>query len=109
MAVKKDLYLSLASFLLIACMALPSIMKLSHAIHEHQSQSCSEDITLHFHEAEFDCEFQKFKLSQQFYPAIQKFEFYSPISLYDLNSNYYSFLSTYQKLHISLRGPPNVS
>lgn len=109
MAVKKDLYLSLAAFMIIACMALPSIMKLSHAIHEHQSQSCSADISLHFHEAEFDCEFQKFKLSQQFYPPIQQYEIYSPTFWIGINSDSYSFLSTYQKLHFSLRGPPNVS
>lgn len=109
MAIKRDLYLSLASFTLIAFMALPNIMKLAHAVHGHKNQKCVENIAVHIHEAEFDCEFQKFKLTQQFYPPIVNFEVYSPIGQFSVNSNYYSFLSSFQKLHVSLRGPPNIS
>ena len=88
-------------------MALPSVMKLSHAIHEHQNQKCSKDIAVHFHNAEFDCEFQKFKLSKQFYTDLDHFDFFIPTEIREDVSASYTFLSTYQQLHFSLRGPPS--
>lgn len=109
MFAKRDLSLSLAAVLLIICMALPSIMKLAHAIHGHNHQKCTENIALHLHEAGFDCEFQKFKLTQQFYAPLQEFRIFQNTSINERNYNYYFFLSSYQKLHFSLRGPPSVS
>jgi hypothetical protein len=107
MTYKKDIYLTLASFLLIVCMALPSIMKLSHAIHGHQSQKCSEDISLHIHKAEFDCEFQKFKLSKQLYTELSHFEVLEFTAIRTNPSEPYSFLISYEQLPFSLRGPPD--
>ncbi len=109
MAHKKDISLSFASLLLVVCMALPAVMKLSHAIHGHRNQQCNVDIALHLHEAEFDCDFQKFKLSQQFYKAPRHFEFQTPSASEEINDDYYFFLGTYQNLHFSLRGPPQFS
>ena len=50
-----------AIMLLLCCMSMPSIASLAHALYEHQDRECSKEARLHFHTAEFNCEFQKVK------------------------------------------------
>jgi len=90
-------------------MAIPSAVKLSHAIHDHMEQHCNENIPLHFHEAEFDCDFQKFKLSTQFYTGFQEFDIYKTLPAKETHYDLYTFISKCQKFHFSLRGPPAIS
>jgi hypothetical protein len=95
--------------LLLAFFCIPSIVKTVHALFEHEHFECAKVGELHLHEVELDCDFHDFNLSPQFYATLedeQKLEV-SPIS----NKTYtrYSFLSKYQKLHFTLRGPPSAS
>jgi len=90
-------------------MALPSTMKLSHAIFDHPDRECSKDVSLHFHKSEFDCEFQQFKLSYQFYTGLQEISYPPRPQAGITYGNLYTFLNTYQRLHFSLRGPPVVA
>ncbi|VAW17293.1 FIG00652378: hypothetical protein [hydrothermal vent metagenome] len=87
----------------------PSVVKLSHALFEHQDVHCYEIGPLHIHKVELDCDFQKFSLSPQQYPIyFQTQNFIVPAVKVDA-IGHYSFLSNYQKLHFALRGPPLVS
>lgn len=106
--VKQDLNLTLASLLIIVCMALPSVVKLTHAIQDHLELQCDENIAAHFHQSEFDCEFQKLNHSQFSYPPIQDYHFYAQVAIEKANYNFYFFLQDYQKLHFSRRGPPSL-
>ncbi len=105
----KKILLSFTSILLIGAINLPSFVKLSHALFEHTEQTCEEQGSLHIHEAELDCDFQKFNLSSQFYPQLQDYTLHPPRIIKKENNNHYFFLSNYQKLHFSLRGPPSIS
>jgi hypothetical protein len=48
-------------------MAMPSILKLAHALHGHKDIRCHKESRLHFHSAEFDSEFQKFNKTTVFF------------------------------------------
>ncbi len=101
-----DIRLSLASLILVLCMLMPAFLNLSHAIHGHNEQKCSSDITLHLHEAEFDCEFQKFKLTKQLYAELPNVNLFSAPFFEKRGISAYHFLSESEILPFSLRGPP---
>jgi len=102
----KQVCTSIISLLLVAAILSPAIIMLSHALYEHEEQVCEEIGTVHVHEVEIDCDFQKFKLSPQHYPNFAKTIKVHPKMIREKGFNYYSFLSKYQKLHFTLRGPP---
>lgn len=104
----KKLITSFVSLTLIATILAPSFVKLSHAIFEHQELTCVDTSISHVHEVEFDCEFQKFKLSPQTlieFPEITKI---STIEIDNQSYDRYVFLSYFQELPFALRGPPSV-
>ena len=48
-----------ATYLIFSLM-LPSVMQIAHSIQGHFEIHCNEDIPNHFHQAEFDCDYNKF-------------------------------------------------
>lgn len=103
---RTQLISSITTLLLVLCILAPTAVKLSHAIYEHESLQCTEPGAIHVHEIELDCDFQKFKLSTQYYSILVNFETkILPVELIK-NSDFYSFLNNYQKLPFALRGPP---
>ena len=100
---------SLTSILLVVCVLAPSLTKLTHALYEHDSEECADANSLHVHEAELDCDFQKFQLSPQFIPFTISFNHYKPVLIKKEVTNFYFFLSKYQKLQFVLREPPYLS
>lgn len=94
---------------LLACMALPSVASLAHAIYQHQERDCSDDARLHFHSAEFDCEFQKFKNTTPFYtqPVFVKLkvqQHYRELVIHE-----YDLIDRFTQHSLLLRGPPAFS
>ncbi len=87
----------------------PTVVKLSHGLYEHQEQLCQEISSLHVHEVELDCEFQKFQLSPQHHLAFVNIQEIPSLFSKEKNDNHYTFLSQYQKLPFALRGPPSAS
>ncbi len=100
---------SFAIAILLVCMALPSAVKLAHAIHKHQERSCSKDSRLHFHTAEFDCEFQKFKNCTPLFITFYSYQLPTLRTGHGIVFQLYQFLSLFQNLSFSLRAPPPVS
>jgi len=95
--------------LLVAFLITPSIVKMAHALIEHEHLECKAIGQLHIHEVELDCDFQDFNLSPQFHSTLV--EVLRPLIIHISNkiSSQYTFLSKYQKLHFALRGPPSDS
>jgi len=106
---KNHNFITLLSLLLIVAILSPSIVKVIHAIDNHEHFECKAIGELHIHEVELDCDFEKFNISpQQFLQP----EYTVPILIvnnHKVDLAHYSFLSKYQKLHFSLRGPPITS
>ena len=94
------------SLVLVLAILSPALVMLSHALYEHEEQACKEIGSVHVHEIEVDCDFHKFQLSPQLYPVFANAVKTHPTLIREKDFNYYSFLSKYQKLHFTLRGPP---
>jgi len=95
--------------LLVAFLSLPSIVKMAHAIIEHEHLECKAIGQLHIHEVELDCDFQAFNLSPQFHSTLVEVPRPLIAQISNKIASQYTFLSKYQKLHFALRGPPSAS
>ena len=100
---------NLMAVLLVAALQLPIALKISHALYEHIEVECDDFTSVHIHEAEFDCDYQKFNLSPKCILSGFKTVDQPDLEFQENDLSFYSFLSKYQKLHFSLRGPPSFS
>lgn len=84
----------------------PLFVKLNHVFEDHKHEVCKTPNKTHFHELEIDCEFYDFKLNTEFNYS------FTSINILDFKDvtqsivSQYFFLSDYQQLQFSLRGPP---
>lgn len=93
---------------LVMSLLVPTGVKFSHIFTHHHHEICNGEPQTHLHNADLDCSFYKFKLSTPF--TIPNFEF-EIIPALDNHQSYagtYSFLSEFQQLHFTLRGPPQI-
>jgi hypothetical protein len=93
---------------MVVFFALPASSKIKHAVFEHHNFVCKEKGKLHVHEVELECEFDKFNISQFIFLEYLGFNDTGWTIKTGKIFNFYQFLSKYQKLHFSLRGPPSV-
>ncbi len=98
------------SLILILAVLLPSAVKLSHVFAHHKHEVCKNDNNdkTHFHELDVDCEFYKFKLTQQFFFKQKALELRHTEDNFKITASQYEFISKFQKLQTSLRGPPQL-
>lgn len=92
--------------LLTVVLVTPLFVKLNHLFEDHKHEVCKTPNKTHFHELEIECEFYNFKLNTEF-----NYSFASIIipEFKDVTQSIvsqYFFLSDYQLLQFSLRGPP---
>lgn len=95
------------ALLLVVFISLPAIIKIKHALTEHQSFVCKEKGKSHIHEVELDCRFDDFSITTQIFPGNQEVCIPTLNQKTEKIENLYDFLNKYQKLHFSRRGPPN--
>lgn len=95
--------------LLVGILFAPSIIKIGHALSDHEHLECKAIGQLHIHEVELDCDFQDFNLSPQFNSTLVEVPRLLIIQISNKIATQYTFLSKYQKLHFALRGPPSAS
>ncbi|MDL5511805.1 hypothetical protein QSE00_08280 [Arenibacter sp. M-2] len=103
----RNITFSIIAVLLVGLITLPSILKLKHAIFEHHTFVCKEKGKLHIHEVELDCDYHKFNLTHLYTLTQQEFATFTIVPKTEKIINFYNFLSKYQKLHFSRRGPPS--
>ena len=93
---------------LVMALIVPSFVKFAHAFENHKHEICTKPQKTHFHEFDLDCEFYKFKISPQI--AIT-FNYNQNLDILEVTKtiiSQYQFVSDYQRLSFSLRGPPTV-
>ncbi|MEO8772980.1 MAG: hypothetical protein ABI263_05525 [Gelidibacter sp.] len=96
------------TLIIVVTLLLPSAVKFMHIFEKHQHEVCYGEAASHFHTLDIDCEFYKFKLNIPFIIP-EKITFLIPnIEINNAPTKDYSFLSDYQRLHFSLRGPPQL-
>lgn len=93
---------------LVITLIVPSFVKLAHAFENHKHNTCVKTQKTHFHEFNLDCEFYKFKTSPQIAVSFDFVEDLETETLISPILSQYQFISDYQKLSFSLRGPPVV-
>ncbi|NKI25049.1 hypothetical protein HCG49_00570 [Arenibacter sp. 6A1] len=103
----KKYIFSILAILLLAAISVPTILKIQHALYEHQNFVCKEKGSLHVHEIEFECDFDTLTITHYYFWPFQEFTSYSAVEKTTKIINFYQFLSKYQKLHFSRRGPPS--
>ncbi|WP_431134365.1 hypothetical protein [Psychroserpens mesophilus] len=103
---KQHIAFRIATLAIVICLVLPTVVKFSHIFAHHKHEVCLGENQSHLHEIDVDCEFYKFNLNHQ--TTLTSFEF-SPLEVaknQQVITSRYFFLSTFQRLHFSLRGPP---
>ena len=88
---------------------MPSLAKISHVIYEHNEIVCLDNSNSHVHQVEFDCELQKSKIFPQTYNELNETVAIKILEAHKQSTNYYAFLSDFQKLPFALRGPPTTA
>lgn len=97
------------TLVLVLAFLLPSAVKFMHVFEQHQHEVCYGEADAHFHTLDFDCEFYKFKVNSPFI-IFENANYLLPSpEVVVFNATEYSFLSTFQILHFSHRGPPVIS
>lgn len=102
----KNILFAAVAFLLLVAIEAPSVIKLYHSIYGHEELKCDLTGKVHIHNAELDCDFQKFNVALHYILPQNHFDDTLEISFKEDHFNYYSFVSPFQQLHFSLRAPP---
>ena len=105
-----SLFKTLAIVLMFSVL-LPSAVKLTHAFNHHSHEVCDSENALktHFHESDLDCDFYKFKLTNNLFLVCNNYEIITKITATEQLSSYYISLKSYQHSTRFVRGPPHVS
>lgn len=107
-SLKEHTAFKVLTLLLVASLFAPAVMKFVHVFEHDEHIVCTGEESTHIHIVDLDCEFNEFNLNKNtaFYSfnidLLSEREFHS-----EINSQYI-FLSKYQQLHFSLRGPPQL-
>ncbi|WP_299781176.1 hypothetical protein [uncultured Formosa sp.] len=103
---KKHIVFKFFTLVLVLTLLTPTLVKFNHVFEHHHRELCHGEQQTHLHTANVDCEFYKFQLNHLF--TIPEFIANTPLveENHQLIASQYYFLSDYQQLHFSLRGPP---
>jgi hypothetical protein len=104
--IKEHIILRFVTITLVAALMTPLVVKLSHIYKDHVHEVCTSVQAEHLHEIDLDCEFYKFKVSNEFTYTIRS---RTPVILTKEIKpviSQYNFISDFEKLSFALRGPP---
>ena len=96
---------------LVLAVLLPSAVKFNHVFTHHTHEVCDNDKSLdtHFHESNIDCDFYKFKLTNNLFLVFNNYEIAPKQTATTQLSSYYISLKNYQHSTRLVRGPPQIS
>lgn len=87
----------------------PSAIDLAHVFSGHKHDYCNHYAESHFHQETVDCELFHFQQNPFSFPPVYSWTPAEPSVSSIAITGEYLFLSTYQKLHFSLRAPPAIA
>jgi hypothetical protein len=105
---KEHIIFKIIALVLVLSLFTPIAVKFTHAFTHHKHEVCQGSESTHFHELDTDCEFYKFNTSTNAPISIDTFEILAPKEQQVAIISQYYFLSDYQRLPFSLRGPPSL-
>ncbi len=96
----------ITAIFLFGLLLLPSITAIHHALTNHTSIVCNSDISNHYHESEFSCEFHDYVLNKQLYSSLVSITWTNHLYNKDVVVDYFEVSITEQRPYFSLRAPP---
>ena len=106
---KEHIVFKLFAFCLAIVLFVPVTVKLIHVFEHHKHIVCNGDNSTHIHQVDVDCYFHDFHLNNNFLSPENTIElFVENCNLPEIISQYH-FISDYQRLQFSLRGPPQIN
>lgn len=92
--------------LLTGVLTFPSAVEFAHVFAGHQHNYCDHYSDSHFHQDNVECEIISYH--KTYYPSVEFFSYsvFFPETVVEKSNRTYHFLSTYQPLTFSQRGPP---
>lgn len=95
--------------LMVVVLLLPSGFKWMHIFEEHKHEICLGEPQTHIHTLDVDCEFYKYQVNLPFTIPHNTVELaHRTLIVKKRIKVVYDFLSDFQQLHFSLRGPPSL-
>ena len=92
--------------LLSMILLVPLFVKLDHIFAGHEHEVCTTPGDLHFHNLQLECKFYDFRLNTYYYKSPEVIEILVLQNIEEIVVSQYHFISHYQRLQFSLRGPP---
>jgi len=105
---EKHIAFRVLTFCLVCTLMFPAAFKFAHVFEHDQHEVCTGGNSTHIHKIDLDCEFHKFQLNTNFNISHNVFELFQIKKETSQIQSQYTFLSKYQHLHFSLRGPPSL-
>lgn len=100
---------TLLAFMLCMALLFPLAFEAMHVTNEHEHVTCNDFNTTHFHEKDISCQLLKVKPTNEVVLHTTVNNTLDQPLIITHNFNYYLFVSEFQQLHFSLRGPPHFS
>ncbi|GAA3589174.1 hypothetical protein GCM10022396_03080 [Flavivirga amylovorans] len=104
--IKQHTVFKIITFLLVVTLLVPTVVKFAHVFSHHEHEVCLGEAKTHLHEIDLDCEFYKFKLSNQYLHLFEYDDIINISSYFKIPILIYKFLNNHRQLSFSLRGPP---
>ena len=96
----------LFAILVVAFFLAPTAVKFVHIFNHHTHKVCTNKKSTHIHQVDLDCDFFKFQINKTFTFSSFVVNLFSEKEIQPKIDSHYLFLSDFQYLHFSLRGPP---
>jgi len=105
--IKSHIISKIVAIVLVFAITAPTLIKFSHGLQDHEHEVCFGKSASHLHKLDIDCDFYKFKLNTQYVHNLKAIEVIKIENITPKILSQYIYISDYQQLHFSLRGPPN--
>ena len=105
---KEHIIFKILTFTLAWAILIPTAVKFTHAFNHYKHEVCLGEKTAHIHKLDLDCKFYEFKLTKNYLLGHFSFIVFESKKSPLKRVSPYIFLSSYQNLHFSLRGPPSL-
>lgn len=106
--IKQHIIIKSLAIILVLAVLLPAAVKFNHIFENHKHEVCDNPQDTHFHNIDLDCEFYKFNLNTVYTITFKEISFGFTEDNHNILSSQYEFVSAFQKLPFSLRGPPQL-
>jgi len=106
--IKEHIAFKIITLFIAAVFLVPSAVKFAHIFTHHTHEVCKGYESTHIHKVDIDCDFNKFNLNKNFTFFNFNIDLFLEKSVPQKIISQYHFLSEYQRLQTSLRGPPAI-